>query len=144
MANTRQSIVDALDARLKTITTANGYSANLSVFEWLVTPLEEADLPAVIFRDLEDDIDTDEIGTRRDHVLNFELDVSASATASATTVRELMRDILTAIGTDKEFGGLAYDTEPTGAGLEVSEADQRVSGGQITLEIKYKTTLWSI
>ncbi len=144
MANTRQSIVDALDTRLQTITTTNGYSANLGVHEWLVTPLEESDLPAVIIRDTSDDIDTDEIGTRRDHVLTIELDVAASATASTDSVRELCRDILTAIGTDKTFGGLVYNTEPTSVEMEVSEEDQRLSGGQIVIEVKYKTTLWTI
>lgn len=144
MANTRQSIVDALDTRLKTITTTNGYSANLNVYEWLVTPLEETDLPAVIFRDLEDDIDTDEIGTRRDHTLTIEMDVAASSSSSPDTVRELCRDILTAIGTDKTFGGLVYDVDPTTVSLDVNEADQRLSGGQIVIEVRYKTTLWEI
>ena len=145
MSTIRQQIVDALDARLQTITIANGYSADLGVYEWLVTPLEEEDLPAVIFRDTVDDIDTDEIGQRRKHDLAVTLDIAASSTASADAVRELMRDVLTAIGTDKTFGGLAYNTEPLSASLEVSEADQRLSGGQIELEIKYYTaTLWTI
>jgi hypothetical protein len=143
MANTRQSIVDALDTRLQTITTANGYSQNLGVHEWLVTPLEESDLPAVIFRDTTDDIDTDEM-LRRDHTLTVEMDVAASATASPDTVRELMRDILTAIGTDKTLGGVCYDIEPQTASLEVSEADQRLAGGNVVIEIRYRTTNWII
>lgn len=144
MANTRQQIVDALDTRLQTITTGNGYSANLGVYEWLVTPLEESDLPAVIFRDTIDDIDDEKEFSRLDHPLTIELDVAASSSASPASVRELIRDILTAIGTDKYFGGLAYNTDVLSASLEVSEADQRLSGGQIIIEIKYKTALWTI
>jgi hypothetical protein len=144
MANTRQQIVDALDTRLQTITTLNGYSANLGVYEWLVTPLEEADLPAVVFRDTVDDIDDEKEFSRLDHTLTVELDVAASSTASADSVRELIKDILTAIGTDKEFGGLAYNTDVLTASLEVSEADQRLTGGQIIIEIKYRTALWEI
>ena len=145
MSTIRQSLVDALSARLKTITTVNGYSADLGVYEWLVTPLEEEDLPAVIFRDTSDILDTDEIGSRRKHELTFELDVATSETASADATRELLRDILTAIGTDKTFGGLAYDTEPLTVSLEVSETDQRIAGGQIIIEVKYYTsTLWTI
>ncbi len=144
MANTRQQIVDALDTRLQTITTGNGYSANLGVYEWLVTPLEESDLPAVIFRDTVDDIDDEREFSRLDHTLTVDLDVAVSSTTSADAVRELIRDILTAIGTDKEFGGLAYNTDVVTASLDVSEADQRLSGGQIIIEIKYKTALWTI
>jgi len=129
---------------LQTITIGNGYSANLGVHEWLVTPLEESDLPAVIFRDTIDVIDDEREFQRLDHNLTVELDVSASLTTSADSVRELIRDILTAIGTDKEFGGLAYNTDVITASLDVSETDQRLSGGQIIIEIKYKTALWTV
>ena len=50
----RESIMSALDARLKTITVLNGYASDAgdNVFDWREDPLQDDELDALEYRDI--------------------------------------------------------------------------------------------
>jgi len=148
VANIRQNIVDALKTRMESITTANGYSATIkTVDDWLLRPLEDDSLPAVTIRDMGDTLPQDGIGAgRRDHELTLFLVVTFSGSSSLTQCRELMADMLTAIGSDPEHLGVAgvYDVAPLNTELIADEANKKVAFGQLVLSVLYRSTLWDM
>ncbi len=146
MANKRQQIVDAIQARMKTISKANSYSADIKTVDvWNLRALEDNSLPAIQIRDITDQLPADGIGGgRRDHVLNVIIGVQFSGDTSDIQARELLGDVLTAIGEDETFSDLAYRTEPSVADLIPDEANKRICFGQIVLDVYYRTGLWEL
>lgn len=140
--STRQDIVDQIDTNLKAISIANGYSFDINgnVFEWLVTPINESNLPAIIFRDTIDTIDPDDEG---EHHLQVEVVLVDRGNASVSSVRNKMQDILTAfrlIG-DEDFviGANLIEAE-----LEVDHIKKRYGAAYMLFNIDYETDLWVI
>jgi len=147
LANIRQQIVDELTSRMASITTANGYSASIKKVQDWGDPraIEEADMPAIMLRDSSDTMPQDSIGHgRRDHELSLFLVVAFAGGTPVASCREMLADMLTAIGTDATFGELAYDCEPLNAELMPDEANKKVGYGQIVLNIRYRSDLWDM
>jgi len=141
MADTlRQKIVDAIDARLKTIKTANGYQTNLgnNVFEWRVTPLNsDTELPGAVYSDTQDTIDLT-IGLHL-HTLKIVINMAAKGSASPSDMRKLIGDIHKMIGVDVTWGGLAEDTKITSEIILPAHEENKFMGIEITIEVEFTT-----
>jgi hypothetical protein len=146
MANVRQSIVDALQARLQTITTDNGYSTTIAnVDVWKTVAYEQHNLPSIEIRDVDAVLSQEGISSGRiDHQLPFELAVSFVGDESPESARDIIADILRAIGTDETFGELAYKTEPNGVGLYANSLNTELAQGQVEITVYYRTSAWDM
>ena len=146
MALKRQQLIDALDARLKIIKTANGYLTNLgnNVFEWRVTNLNSIEFPACIYRDVSNTKQDGAIGSFR-WALNIEIQLVTDGETSAAEVRKLIADVYKAIGTDITWGGLAVTTEqPDSDEMDVEQHEKKQAGALIKLSIIYDANMWEI
>lgn len=140
---TRQQIINAVIARLQTITTGNGYSADLgsNIFEWPALNISKNKLPAAIVSDPVDQYKEYWSSNHVDRDLRVEIELIAKGTPDIA--RELAGDVLRAIGTDYTFGGLAMETEPVSIELDVKEEEYLFSGASIALTVKYRTEVWT-
>ena len=139
MANTRQQIVDALEERMQDI------SGVTTAEVWRTIALEARDLPAIVVRDGLDQMPSDGVSAaRRDHELAVEIELYFSGSTSAADARDMVASVVAAIGTDKTFGDLAFDTIIASADINMETADRVYASAQIELSIRYRTELWSI
>jgi len=139
MPATRQLIVDALETRLKGIATFT------TVEVWRSSPFGLEEMPALNIRDTTDAMPYDGIGTsRRDHALTVELEVSFSGSTSAAAARQIIADVIAALGSDETFGGLAFETLVDAAEMSLEELGKILSVASINLTIRYRSEKWTI
>ncbi len=146
MANTRQSIIDAIDTQLKTILIANGYDTDLgsNVFEWRQVPLQESELPALIYRDVTSEIEIIVLD-RHTHILNLEVEVKTQpGSTSGSLARKMIADVIKAIGVDHTWGALAIKTDPVSSEIVFEQHEKIITGAIINFEITYRTDLWRL
>ncbi len=141
----RQQLIDALDARLRTILVANGYQTNAGqhVFDWLDRDLAESELDAIIYRD---PVCPQEPGLAVSYINKLRVEIEArtkQSTDTAARLRQILEDICAAIGTDETWGGLADTTEPVEHSMDVRQAEKIKGLAVITIEIEYTTNKWS-
>lgn len=137
----RQQIMTALIIRLQTITIANGYETNVggNVNDWHVSNFEETELPAMDVRDVNES--TEVRGSLHQNTLSIEIETKVSGTASATTMRDIIADVVKAIGTDPSFSGLAQNIVPVqNATVELDQKDKRIASVLQSFDILYLTT----
>lgn len=136
----RQQIIDEIDKRLKTIRVSAGYEteAGKYVFEWRDRPMEEGELPGIIYRDLSDPITTDS-KTTHIHNLNLEVELFASGSDVPTTIRKMIADVNKAIGTDERWGALAIETIPDSEDMVTEEGSKRLMSAIVRVNISFHT-----
>jgi len=141
----RQTVVDAIDARLKTILVSpGGYETNLgaNVFAWRATPFTETELPGLAYRDLDEanDISVGEW----EHFLTLEIDIHVfDETDAMAELRAAIKDVVKAIGTDTTFGGLTQDVAPSQRDfIKITQNDGRFAGCTLTMIVTYLTDRW--
>lgn len=141
MTNARQNILDAVVARLKTITTANGYNLAIGskVYDWRLSPLQPADLPAIEVRDTEGQIELYDLAGGLIHRLNVIIVVLASGITAAATVRKGLQDISRAMYVDRTFGGKVKTFVPLSAAIEMQQEENLLAAGQYTCSMTYYT-----
>lgn len=140
----RQQIIDAIDTRLKTILVVNGYKTNAGqhVYEWRETPLDESLLPAIVYRDVNCDNSFMATGVHF-HKMNMEIEVvCAAGTTTPAGAREIIADVVKAIGTDIEWGNLAINTYPGIDEMQVEQNDKKIAGILMRFEIHFRTKEW--
>lgn len=142
----RQDIVDAIETRLKTITTGGGYSTQIGskVYPWRKTAVQVSEVPCLCFWDQQADVEFEgrAIGTRQ-HNLAVEVVVFVKSATTAAQARAALQDVVAAIGTDDTLGGLADRCELTAHELTM-EVDGDICGaGRIAFTVQYTTTLWN-
>lgn len=145
---TRQDIVDAVKAALELIATTYGFNSDLGTNVSLnrKAPYDKNEtLPGCNIHDPEDEhvqflvSGTDLIEDRR---LKLPVDVFA-VTDNDEAARELVQDVLAAIGTDETFGGIAIRTEiEEPERLDVQHFERKVAGSRIPLVIYYRKKVW--
>lgn len=141
----RQQIITALDTRLRTITTANGYLTNVGqrVFDWLDRDLADTELDAIVYRDPANEI-SQETFSQVDNRVRVEIEVKTkSASTTAAQVRKLIEDVYKAIGIDETFGGLAHEAQPVSENIDIQQADKIMGSATVVIDIYYMTTKWS-
>jgi len=137
----RQLLVDAVRTRFATILVSGGYETNIGakLFEWRVTELETADLPALNFRDTRN-VTEQKLSHIHQHALEFEADVlTAGVSETPKQIRKMIADVVKCIGVDRTWGGIAYDTDPKEDVLGMDQAGLIAGGARIKFVIKYRT-----
>ena len=141
----RQQIVTQLDTLFKTILTTGGYNLNLGshVFWWRVTPLQIAELPAIVLKDTQDQT-TRATGRQDQHALTIEAVISINSSDFGATARLAIADFIKALGTNVApntcLGGYASDIAPPDS--ETFEAEHEGIKGfgiAITFQVLYGT-----
>lgn len=144
----RQQILTLIDARLKLILTAGGYLTNAGahVYPWLSRPVSTSNLLALAYRDTQENseaLTSGAIGYHR-HQLTIEVEVLVAAGATTMeTMRQVLADVITAIGTDPHWGGLAEYTQPGFNRIDIDQENKVVGGALITFAIIYSTKAWN-
>ncbi|GAF85152.1 unnamed protein product [marine sediment metagenome] len=136
----RQQIINAFKTRLGTVLIAGGYETDLgsNVFEWKTAEWQESEMPGVDVRD------PSEAGVIRggDHefALSIELEVKVTGTTSPSQVRDIIGDIITAIGTDPGFGGLVQGFEPVqNPSMGFDQKDKTFGSILLNFDLRYLT-----
>lgn len=138
----RQSIIDAVRTRLGTIRTANGYGTDIgtNVLEWQTAPVPSGDLPAVSFRDADNEVAEWTMRERDNRVAvvieAFGRDVTPG------TVRQYAEDIYAAIAVDETWGGLALVTDPVSDTIDLKTTEEGVGRATVRILIEYQTAKW--
>ncbi len=142
----RQTIIDNLKTRLKTITLANGYTWEPNLFEWLVTPLSKGDLPAIIVKDTDDDITHDDPSGSSDHSLKIEIEIyAADERMTAESLRSKVLDVLLVIGAPEGEGEYLGDYRSvTGTQMQIEQNESVIGAARIDLLVKYYTQAWEM
>ncbi|NPA64051.1 MAG: hypothetical protein GXO16_03655 [Epsilonproteobacteria bacterium] len=142
----RQAIVDSIKNRLKTITKENGYDWEPKVFEWLVTPLGPNDLPAIVVKDTEDEIDSKRDGFFSVHRLSVEILIFAKGGDDlAQRMRKMAQDVLGVIGANPVEGEDVGDfLEFVSNDLVIEQQHDREGGMRIEIAVLYNTEKWSL
>lgn len=145
MISKRQQIVNAIDARFKTITTANGYVTNIGnrVACWETVDLSRLETMMLLYRDRLADI-LDSPHDRSDHRLGFEANIVAKAGAlTADEVRAMINDVSKSLGVDYTLGGLAISTRVISHEVDdIEQLGKIVGGGTVRFEVLYRTALF--
>jgi hypothetical protein len=138
----RQSIVNAVDARLKTIKIANGYETDigLNVNRWKAIPVSSDKEYELIYRDVS--CETVYLEAHR-HKLHFEVEAIIKAgSISDNQVRKMLADILKAIGVDPQWSNLAINTHPEGDEINILQTEKIIGGTIIRFAIEFRTKEW--
>lgn len=129
---------------METILTTNGYETDIggNVFEWHTTAWEESELPALDIRDIGETVEVR--GGNHSYTLTIEIEAKVSGTTSGTIMRDIVGDILKAVGTDTKFSGLIQNTRPLQIeSFGFSQQDKRIASILITFELSYVTKAFS-
>jgi hypothetical protein len=139
MSNRRQEIVSAIAARLKTITTANGYNLNIGtkVYDWKLSPVKPSELPLIELRDGVAPIELTDMDGGLSHQLKIEIVIMASGITAATTIRSGLQDISRAMYTDRHFGGLIKSFIPESTNIELQQEENLIAAGQYSCTMVY-------
>jgi len=136
-----QNIVDALETRLKTISTDIGYHNDVDniVYTWRSAPFQTAEMPGINIRDLNDDVVEEYLGNPNltYHRLTIEIDLACTTSAIA---RSMIADTCKAINTDRTLSGYCIDIEYDGAEILTNEQNENViTGARVTVGVIYQT-----
>lgn len=143
----RQKIVDAIVARMETITTANGYTTNIgaNVHDWRVN-FQDDELPAVSVCDLI--ADAAQVSGRADpretvHLMSVQIRIYAAKGDDPANIRNMLKDVMRAIRQDDRWTvsnvGLAMLTRPVRDGFIIPEDSFEVVGGTVEIEVQFIT-----
>ena len=126
------SIIDALKA------------LNIPIYEWRVTPAEFNELPIIVLRDKEDNVDDIEVSGSAKHTLKVEIEyTTAKKDLSVRDVREVIATILNALKTKDEKAIWDYASVKN-IEIDFEHHEIIIGRGMIELEITYYTEKWGI
>ncbi len=146
----RQLIINELDARLKAITTVNGYQTNAgnNVFAWREEDLQSHELPGIVY--------LDRIAGRREggpigmFRWAIAVDIYCYASIGRDTpmdVRRLVADVLRAVGAADagRWNGQAQTTELSdGSEMSIEHRGKTAGEAIININIIYDAPRWEI
>jgi len=137
MGNLRRSeIITSIIEALKAL--------NISIYEWRVTPAEFSELPIIVVRDKEDNIDEEASGSEK-HSLKVEIEyTTAKKDLTAKDVREVIASILSALKTANENNSIGDYASVKNIEIDFEHHEVIVGRGTIELEIIYYTEKWGI
>jgi hypothetical protein len=141
----RQQIITKLDTRLKAILIASGYKTNLGqrVFDWRDPAFGQTDLAGLSYRDVSTgNVETVTIAWP-DSLQEFPLTVEMELKGTTPAVmRQMMADVLKAIGVDPTWDGLAISTEYLGDETDTEEQEAVIGATTMRILITYRTKAW--
>lgn len=136
--NTRQQIIDALEAALKEISSVKTVSV------WKLTEFAPAEYPVIIIKDTTDTMPGDGVIGKIDHELSVDIECRFFGGTSDESAREMVASIMAKIGEDYTLGGLGYDFMIQTATLEGDDTGKLISSITIETLISYRSDLWTI
>lgn len=146
MSSKRQQIVDAVKTRFAAITVANGYQTDIGLkqTEWHPTAKDAADRPGHDVRDALEEADTEK---RNSALYERQLQITviaeiAEVDATAANARKALADMITAVGKDPKWGGLANYTLPVDEEVTVDDEAQRVGAARLIFDVVYNRKPW--
>lgn len=140
-AGKRQLICDAFKARMQTILVANGFETNVGqkVFEWKTAAFTDAELPGLTFRDKKTKTEQ-RVGNIHHHEMTMEVAaMAADGHATPATMRKLAADIIKAVGADRKFGGLVFNSDPGEDELRIEQEGKTVGAIKLSFVLHYRT-----
>ncbi len=140
----RQQILSAIDTRLKAILVASGYATDIgtNVHDWKVDPIEEDDLPILLYRDIS--VATEIVNFNCfAHRMTVNISVAVTNSTPMTEIRKLIADLDKAIGVDETWGGLALFTIRIGDESSVEIGEKKFAGCQVNFEVTFRTLGWN-
>ena len=115
---------------------------NIPLYEWRVTPAEFSELPIIVVRDKDDNVEEEASGSEK-HSLKVEIEyTTAKKDLTASDVREVIASILSALKTAESLIGDYASVKSIEIDFEHHEII--VGRGMIELEITYYTEKWGI
>jgi len=140
----RQYIIDKVIERLKLISTASGYSCTPNVFEWLETPHAVENLPAIVARDMDDQIENDTYGSSA-HRMEVEIEaIMSNGKLSHNKLRELIKDILQVLKYDEDDIDFVEYREIVKIEMAGKSQDYIFAGARISMIVTYCTPSFEI
>jgi len=142
MSSKRQTLCTAIDTALKAILKTNGHQTDLGnhVFEWRSTPLEDAELPGIVWRDRGNTYEGPVTG-RTSNELNLELEIHYSGSTASTKMRDCISDVRKCLMDNDTWGNLAIGTSLIeDETSDIVQADKKVGGTEMKFTIKYVTS----
>lgn len=141
----RQTLVDNIKTQLQTITTGNGYETNLgsNIFEWRETPIQQSELPGIIFRH----INNQRSITFAKDVCVLRLEIEIYTQGLPAIMQKAIADVIKCIGVEgskvnpftvAEVIKFAGDEE-----IDASHTEHRFAGVKMTFEIEYIIDPWN-
>ena len=145
----KKRIIAALDTVLKTILISNGYSTNAgqNVYDWITQNLPISSLPAYAYKNTGDTggrivTIAGPVNSIREYILNLDVNCIAQGSTTRSQIRDMMADLMRAIGTDQTFGGLALYTEFSGDETAIEQQEETVGSTTVKIAITYRTKIW--
>jgi tRNA U34 5-carboxymethylaminomethyl modifying GTPase MnmE/TrmE len=117
---------------------------NVSVYEWRVTPAEFNELPIIVVRDKDDNIEEEASGSTK-HNLKIEIEyTNAKKELTVQDVRENINLLLNSLKTKDEKELIGDYTSIKNIEVDLEHNEIIVGRGIIDLEIIYYTEKWEI
>lgn len=140
----RQQIIEKIDTRFKAILKTGGYKSDLGVhvYDWLKCDLDTTELPGLIYRDVENEIEPYTAGLYNNKII-LEIEIKAeTGSTTAESLREMVEDVYKAIGSDDLWGGLAIDTQPRSEKIFIEQIDKIIGSAFLIIQIEYEKPKW--
>lgn len=138
----RQTIMAAYEDQLQLILVASGYNTGLGayIYEWRETPWTDGETLGLIYRDTQDT--TAQTIGQQEHILTVENEILV--VGSATTMRQVIADVTTALGANKTLGGYAEDIRPIAdETIEAEHYGKRAFIIKMMVQIEYISGNWN-
>jgi hypothetical protein len=117
---------------------------NIPLYEWRVTPAEFNELPIIVVRDKDDNIEEEASGSEK-HSLKVEIEYTAAKKdLTAMDVREVIGSILSALKTANETIPIGDYASVKNIEIDLEHHEIIVGRGMIEIEITYYTEKWGI
>ena len=134
-------ILDVLDARLRSILTANGYKTNAgqNVYADRKSPITAS--PAILYSYRTHTPDQDTIGLHS-HVMDVAIDmlvISTDVDTAADSLRTLHADVTTCIGTDETFTLEVDQVTIDSDDQQIQQEEAKIFSMQMVLRFGYST-----
>ena len=115
------------------------------LYAWRVAPAEYDELPIIVVRDKEDQIDATEISASAKHVLRIEIEyTTAQQDVSAKEVRQAVAAIFSAIENADATRPIAEFIAPKSVDIDLEHGEVIVGRGMVEIEAVYHTRTWGI
>jgi hypothetical protein len=143
-------ILDALIARLSTITTVNGYTTDigLNIQYWQEIPLDYESGGIAIFDQPPDNAQTViQVGQKHEYVLPVEIQANSfevSGLSMAQLSCRLIDDLIRCIGTDPTLGGICYYAVLRSTSKSIDVAGKRAVTVSLNVDLKYRRPLYQV
>ena len=117
---------------------------NIPIYEWRVTPAEFSELPIIVVRDKDDNVEEEASGSEK-HSLKVEIEyTTAKKDLTASDVREVIASILSALKTANEDNPIGDYASVKSIEIDFEHHEIIVGRGMIEIEITYYTEKWGI